>query len=608
MNCRHPRTLLLAAGWLIAAATGAGAATGPWQENPQSKVRLISPYAVAPAAGGLRLGLELTVIPGWHVYWKNSGDAGFPPAIDFSPTAEVARAELLWPAPSRYELAGGLVAYGYEEHVVYPVRMRLATGERDAVTLAADLDYLVCEVDCVPYSYRLTLDQPLAAVPAAAVPDPETAALVDAWWDRLPVPAERAAAVATWAGLDLDDPGSPALVVEVDGPGAAAANRPEVFLAAHDLFTTGAPRLERLAYGVRFRVPLAFNDARRPPPRSTEIDWTITGLDPAAGPAAVEARRTVGAFPGGIAPGARGRVVRASPPPPLARLTWLAWLALAGGLLAALTPAALPLLAGEALDVARRAGGGPGSPRRAALATAAGIGAGWVGLAALAPALRARGFEPSWGAAAASPVVLALLALLALLAALRLWGLLGRWPPWVAGLAAAPLALAWPLTPLARAVEGAAQTGGPAGSALALVAVAGLAALPAALGFLLFARRSPALGAPEAAGAIALPGRPARPREALGFVAAGSVVWILYLLAGRLDPARLAFVELALLAVGLAAWLRGRPRARPARRAAMSLTLVLLAALVVWLAGDAGAAPGSAASAAGAAPPTDLQP
>jgi hypothetical protein len=289
------------------------------------------------------------------------------------------------------------------------------------------------------------------------------------------------------------------------------------------------------------------------------------------------------------------------------------WLALAGGLLAALTPTVLPLLAGEALDVARPAGGDPEAPRRAALATAGGIVAGWMGLAALAPVLRTRGFEPSWRAAATDPATLGLLALLALLVALRLWGLLGRWPPFVAGLAAAPLALVWPLAPLVRAVDRAAQTGGPAGSTLALAAVAGLAALPAAAGFLLLARRRPAPGAPAASGPSGAPGRPARSprlREALGFAAAGSVVWILYLLAGRLDPARLAFVELALLAVGLAAWLRGRPRARSARRAAMSLTLVLLAALVVWLAGDAGAAPAAAvpARAAGAAPPTDLQP
>ncbi len=296
-----PVTLLIAAGALgvglgLGPAWEAAAAAGSWQENPQSRVRLVSPYAVAPATGEVRLGLQFTLTPGWHVYWKNSGDAGYPPALDFSPTPEVREAELLWPVPERYELPGDLVAFGYEREVVYPIRARLDAGGAAAVTLAADLDYVVCEVDCVPYSYRLTLDQPVAGTDGT-VADPDTAPLVAAWWDRVPAPVEEIAGLATRGALVLADPDRPALVVDIDGPAARNATRPELFLAVSDLFTSGTPELTPTGAGIRFRVPLAWRERPPEPLAAAEFAWTVAGLGPAAGEGAetvaFEARRTV---------------------------------------------------------------------------------------------------------------------------------------------------------------------------------------------------------------------------------------------------------------------------------------------------------------------------
>src|SRR5258708_19666146 len=91
----------------------AAAAASPWATNPQSQVRLVSAARVAPRRSELRLGVQFRLAPRWHVYWKNSGDAGFAPMVTFSPWPGLAPAELLWPAPQRYELPGGLEAFGY---------------------------------------------------------------------------------------------------------------------------------------------------------------------------------------------------------------------------------------------------------------------------------------------------------------------------------------------------------------------------------------------------------------------------------------------------------------------------------------------------------------
>ncbi|HTQ79508.1 MAG TPA: protein-disulfide reductase DsbD domain-containing protein, partial [Thermoanaerobaculia bacterium] len=164
---RNARLLLafaVASGLFLSPRTVLGVASG-WAVNGPSKVRLITPWKVAPLPGETRLGIHFLLQPGWHVYWKNSGDAGYPPALTLTGSPAPASAELLWPAPHRFELPGGLVAFGYEREAVYPVRVRFIAGSPTAAMVErwqADLDYLVCQIDCIPFKSRLTVDQPLA--------------------------------------------------------------------------------------------------------------------------------------------------------------------------------------------------------------------------------------------------------------------------------------------------------------------------------------------------------------------------------------------------------------------------------------------------------------
>src|SRR5215470_11117009 len=117
--------VLIVAGCGLARARPAAAAASPWTSNPQSQVRLISGDRVAPRHGELRLGVQFRLAPGWHAYWKNSGDAGFAPVVTFAPRPGLTPPELLWPAPHRFELPGGLQAFGYASEVVYPARAAL---------------------------------------------------------------------------------------------------------------------------------------------------------------------------------------------------------------------------------------------------------------------------------------------------------------------------------------------------------------------------------------------------------------------------------------------------------------------------------------------------
>jgi thiol:disulfide interchange protein DsbD len=266
----------------------AAAVAGAWATNPQSSVRLITPWQTAPRDGEVRLGLHFKLAQGWHVYWKNSGDAGFPPVVVFGKAPGLGSTELLWPAPHRFELPGGLVAFGYETEVVYPVRAVLQKVPGDRLHLSADVDYLVCEVDCVPYRYTLTADQPLGASP---VPDPETAPLIDSWWNRLPMSAESLPGVATDGVLVQGNP--PVLEARVRGAQPAPGSTPGLFLETHEDFDTGKPEVRTTDDGVVFRVPLKPHEAGKPLPASTAFAWTATGLEAGGRPVSLEARRTV---------------------------------------------------------------------------------------------------------------------------------------------------------------------------------------------------------------------------------------------------------------------------------------------------------------------------
>ncbi len=610
--------LLLATLLPAALAPSALATAGPWQENDQSRVRLISPWEVAPA-GELTLGLEFETIPGWHVYWKNSGDAGYPPFLDFGPTPEITGSEILWPAPERYHLPGDLVALGYEGHVVYPVRVVLdpeAAAARDTLPITAELDYLVCEVDCIPYSYTLRLGQPLAGADGEAVADEELTRLVETWHARVPRQIAAVDGVSTAGRVDLSDPASPALVVRFTGLTPEVGYEPELFLEANEVFEAGVPvRVDEapVAEGgeapeLRFRVPLSFRQRPETLPSSADFAWTLTGtVNPAGEAVPVEARRTVemtteptpfaaadGTPDDGTA--AAGGAARGNPPGLPGTLLW----AFLGGLLLHLTPTVLPLTTLRMATLAAE-------PRRwrGATLTALGIASGGLGLLAWA----AGGPTATWGQHLQAPLPVTALTLLATLVALHLWGLLRlplATPERVGaeggaeagstgshGTAAASriavafftgavlfgLALVWDLPPLARSLGPALAGAGGAflATASVLALVAGLAAPFFVAALLPAARR---LLAPLAADPPA-----ARLAQALGFLEVGSVLWLLYLLSRQITGEGIAYIQLALLAVAMVAWLRHTARRRTVA-AVLAAVLLVLAAAVLWLAVD----------------------
>lgn len=571
-----PPQLLLAAavfgiGALLAPEPARGSA-GEWQQNPQSRVRLISPWEVAPREGELILGLEFHTEPGWHVYWRNSGDAGFPPSVSLQPEAILGKPELLWPRPHRYELAGGLVALGYEGEVVYPVLATIRpgsfTGEGqvgdESFRIAADLDYLICKIDCIPYRYTLTLDQKVG-FPAL---DAETRPLLDTWLALLPKTLEQVPGVQVSSVLDASRPEQAEFQLRLQGV-EPQPGRTELFLESSEVWDARKARVEPIAGGVLFHVPMNRRDASRPWPANLEIGWTATHLAQGEDRFDLAVRHdvpvsAVAKAPAPAGPARPGKAPLA--PHPLARLLLAAFL---GGILLNLTPGVLALLV--ALVTALR----DGVRERAAAAAVGVVAMSWA-VAGLAFAAHRAGLPAGWGAQLQEPAVAALLAVASTLLALHLWGLAGaertgRGWHLIAGLVTVLLALAWPVPQLQEPI-GYAVGRGPA----AVWAVYSALGFGLALPYLILTL-APALGR-------RLAGSGRRLREGLGFLAAAGTFWVLYALAGQVNPVGLAGIELALLGLSLFAWLRARPGNGGARRFVYAFGLAACGVAALWLA------------------------
>ena len=148
-------------------------------------VELVAGQVGAPGPNQALGGLYFKLEPGWHVYWKNPGDAGQPPAIRWTLPAGVTAGPLEFPAPKRLPL-GPLMDFGYENEVIFPFTLNVAPSNQAGSSLraSAKVNWLVCQATCIPEKTELALD-----IPSGAGQGSGSAAilgLLKKTWDDLP--------------------------------------------------------------------------------------------------------------------------------------------------------------------------------------------------------------------------------------------------------------------------------------------------------------------------------------------------------------------------------------------------------------------------------------
>jgi thiol:disulfide interchange protein len=115
------------------------------------------------------IGLRLRMAPGWHTYWKFSGDAGLPTEIKWNLPAGWKAGEIQWPIPLKTNDPGDIQTYGYQDEALLMQQITPpAKIDNSPVKLSADATWLVCEKICIPGSATLQLELPKSTTSEAA--------------------------------------------------------------------------------------------------------------------------------------------------------------------------------------------------------------------------------------------------------------------------------------------------------------------------------------------------------------------------------------------------------------------------------------------------------
>jgi DsbC/DsbD-like thiol-disulfide interchange protein len=152
--------------------------------------------AVQPGGTFLLL-LGLSPIDGYRLHWKNAGDIGAPIKATFTGPEGFEMSEPLFPAPSRFPIEGGMVAYGYEQptavfaRVTAPKKLDMSGTYRFDVTAK----WLACKKECAKEETNAFFE--LTAAWNAPQADMESD--IEQTYQRLPTPfSELEAADSKW--------------------------------------------------------------------------------------------------------------------------------------------------------------------------------------------------------------------------------------------------------------------------------------------------------------------------------------------------------------------------------------------------------------------------
>ncbi len=385
-----------------------------WSPEEAVRLRLISATSTVGEAGSVLVGLHFVMDPGWKVYWRTPGDAGYPPQVDWRDSRNLAATEIAWPGPQRFFEFGGLATHGYDQELVLPVRARLAEPGRP-LALRAAVTYVACDEVCIPFETSLALDLP-TGTPSVTAFDP----LISTFVDKVPRPPGpqdprlgRAEVVGSGADRRLQ-------VVAYAGQEFKA---PDLFVEAPDPLYVGPPDVDVVDGGRKAVFRMVSPDGRDSTPLAgTPI--TVTLID-----------------------GARAIQQVLVPEPAVAGAT-LDYRALAvilalsfvGGLVLNLMPCVLPVLSLKVMGVIGMAGLDRGRIAARFFATAAGIMVSFLVLAAATSGLKATGATVGWGVQFQQPIFLVVLVMILTLFAANLWGLFEfRLPSFASSLGASSL-------------------------------------------------------------------------------------------------------------------------------------------------------------------------
>jgi thiol:disulfide interchange protein len=346
-----------------------------------------------PAAGStVMLAIDMRPNAGWHGYWQNPGEAGFPVDLKWTLPTGLRVGALRFPVPERLVVEGLMNHVFNGEHaLLVPLTLPsgLATGTRLPIRIVGD--WLACtDKICVPERAELALD---LVVGDGAI-EASDRQIFDGWRMKLPKPLGTAAQFSVAGDTVRIGIPYPASLAADDAWFFASTDKAVAYLGPQKLTRSGDMLIvetKKAAFGFvspkKLDGVLAVNRGQ--------------GFEISAAPGAVAGSKTGGDF---------------------ATILLALGGAVLGGLLLNIMPCVFPIISLKAVGLAR-VGGHEGEAKREALAYAAGVILTCLALGGALLALRAGGTSVGWAFQLQDPRVILALLLLTTAIALNLAGL-----------------------------------------------------------------------------------------------------------------------------------------------------------------------------------------
>ncbi len=147
--------------WICALVIVIAASAGVEADDSHVSARLVTVVEEIRSGEVFLLGVLLEPEPGWHVYWRNPGEAGLATEVTTDLPEGFEAGELRWPAPVFFEQPGGLTGYGYEAPVVLAVEVTASEHTSGGIPVSVTASWLACKDVCVLGAAELKSDLPL---------------------------------------------------------------------------------------------------------------------------------------------------------------------------------------------------------------------------------------------------------------------------------------------------------------------------------------------------------------------------------------------------------------------------------------------------------------
>lgn len=130
--------------------------------SAHTEVQLVAATTNVTPGATIDFALRMRMDDRWHTYWVNPGDAGLETQLKWTLPQGWQAGEILWPTPMTLKLKD-IVNYGYEGEIylIVPIKVSEKAEPGSVASVSLRVEWLECDEICMPGSANLALELPV---------------------------------------------------------------------------------------------------------------------------------------------------------------------------------------------------------------------------------------------------------------------------------------------------------------------------------------------------------------------------------------------------------------------------------------------------------------